>query len=110
MKTWREILNVPDPDLRTGSAKDGDNSDKTISQSVSGPPSVTIVTTSSETQPQADEPRPTTFKLSFFSQLALIRAANRSDLLESGRRQGIPRECAEAFWRSKQRMKESSGA
>lgn len=66
---------------------------------------------SSASDSQKDErERITPFQRSFFSQLAQIGAFSRSDLIELASRRGIPRECAEAFWRSKQRLKHGSPA
>ncbi len=47
----------------------------------------------------------TSFQRSFYSQLAQLRAATCGELADLARQRGIPRECAEAFWRSKERLK-----
>lgn len=47
--------------------------------------------------------QPTPFQRSFYPQLAELQAATEAELIEQARRQGIPRECAEAFWRQRNR-------
>lgn len=41
---------------------------------------------------------PTRFQQLFFDQLEALTAASMSELVEAARQQGIPRECAKAFW------------
>lgn len=41
---------------------------------------------------------PTRFQRLFFDQLEALKAANMGELIEAARQQGIPRECAKAFW------------
>jgi hypothetical protein len=43
--------------------------------------------------------QPTAFQRAFFAQLAELQAATAAELVELARQRGIPRECAEAFWR-----------
>lgn len=119
MRTWREILGAP-PDVRPGLPETGDKSDKTFNErsfvtNVTGfggiekqhePAFVTIVTTVGGVQ--SDKVTP--FQRSFFPQLVGIWATTRLDLLELARQQGIPPECAETFWRYRQRSKAGSPA
>jgi len=48
---------------------------------------------------------PTPFQRAFFDQLEAIKAASMEELTELARQQGIPRECARAFWETQQRAK-----
>jgi hypothetical protein len=60
--------------------------------------------------PSEDDGEPSPFQLLFFDQLEALTARRRGVLLEQGRRAGIPREAAEAFWRTKRKSAQTPEA
>src|ERR1700693_1655289 len=48
-----------------------------------------------------EQSEPSPFQLLFFDQLARLTGRRHAAFLEQARKAGIPRECAEAYWRTR---------